>query len=85
MARPVGSVGRESARMKAAVMAAFDKVGAEEYLVKQAIENPTAFIGMLSKILPKDVNVGGQEDGEAIKMALEVAFVRATNRDTGSV
>jgi hypothetical protein len=71
--------------MKAAVMAAFDKVGAEEYLAQQAIENPTAFIGMLSKILPKDVNVGGQEDGVAIKTALEVAFVNATNRNTNGV
>lgn len=37
-------------------------VGGVEYLKQQAIDNPTAFMALIGKRLPKDVNVGGQPD-----------------------
>jgi len=40
---------------------ALDDVGAQAYLARQAEENPTAFLALLGKILPRDVeaNVSG--------------------------
>lgn len=37
-------------------------VGGVDYLMRQAEENPTAFLTLVGKRLPKDINVGGQVD-----------------------
>lgn len=43
------------------ILNALDKSGGENYLVKQADENPTAFLTLIGKVLPTtltgDVNV----------------------------
>jgi len=46
--------------LKDMIRNALDKAGGEQYLYQQAIDNPTAFLTLIGKILPKDVNVGGQ-------------------------
>jgi hypothetical protein len=46
---------------------ALDMAGGEEYLLEQARENPTAFLNLVGKIIPKDLNVGGQE-GNPVKV-----------------
>lgn len=47
--------------VKAAIEAAFDKVGGVEYLVRQAEQNPQAFLTLLAKVLPKDVTITPSE------------------------
>lgn len=41
---------------------ALDRAGGEEYLMRQAEDNPGAFLALVGKTLPKDVNatVAGQ-------------------------
>jgi hypothetical protein len=46
--------------IKDMIEGALQDVGGQAYLAQQARENPAAFMGLLGKILPKDVNLGGQ-------------------------
>jgi hypothetical protein len=42
------------------IRGALDDAGGQAYLAQQARENPAAFMQLIGKILPKDVNLGGQ-------------------------
>lgn len=55
--RPKGVPNKLTLDVKAAIEAAFDKVGGAEYLAKQAKENPQAFMSLLSKVLPRDMKI----------------------------
>lgn len=57
MARPVGSKNSKSNELKNAVLASFDRIGGIAYLEKQAIENPTAYMALIGKIMPKEVEM----------------------------
>ncbi len=41
--------------MREAVKQAFDRAGGVEYLVKQSLLEPVAFLGLVGKIIPKEV------------------------------
>lgn len=60
--RPVGAKNKTGAEIKEMIEGALSDVGGREYLARQAKENPVAFMGLIGKILPKDVNHGGQID-----------------------
>lgn len=55
--RPKGSPNKLTADVKAMILAALDKAGGIEYLVKQSEENPTAFLTLVGKVLP--LSIGG--------------------------
>ena len=66
--RPKGSPNRITVQMREAFSMALDELGGVEYLVKFGQQNPKAFITLLSKMLPRELNVGpvGEPtDGEA--------------------
>lgn len=46
--------------VKEMVLAALDKAGGEDYLLEQAGKNPTAFLTLVGKVLPLDVNANVQ-------------------------
>ena len=46
------------------ILAALDKVGGQDYLVKQADENPRAFLALLGRILP--LQVAGHDSGPMV-------------------
>lgn len=58
--RPKGSVNKTTGLLKDAILLAADKAGGKGgmvgYLHKQAQENPTAFMTLLGKVLPTQVN-----------------------------
>lgn len=54
--RQKGTPNKVSADLKGMITAALEEVGGQAYLVSQARENPTAFMTLLGKILPKDIN-----------------------------
>lgn len=60
--RGKGNVNKNTKAIKDMIEAALNAVGGQQYLERQAIENPQAFMTLIGKILPKDVNVGGQSD-----------------------
>ena len=50
------------------ILAALNKAGGEEYLVKQAEESPGAFLALVGKVLPLQVT---GDNGGAIKIKWE--------------
>ena len=50
--RPKGRVSDETALVKELVLGALQDVGGRDYLAARAIDTPTAFMGLLGKILP---------------------------------
>ncbi len=73
--RKAGTPNKVTASIKEAIEQAFDQVGGVAYLVGQAKDNPVAFMGLIGRVLPKDVTVKVSElaavlsaiDGSAIK------------------
>lgn len=51
----LGSPNKVPRTVKAEVLKAFDKVGSWRYLVKQAEENPKAFMHLLSRCIPQEI------------------------------
>lgn len=75
-----GIPNRATKELKDMILGALDQAGGQDYLATQAIENPGAFLSLIGKVLPKDLNVGGQQDNPVItKIVREI--VRAENKD----
>jgi hypothetical protein len=69
-----GKPNKVTADVKAAILAAFDKVGGMEYLARQAEDNPTAFLTLLGKVLPTQLS---GEGGGPVKGEWTVRIVRS--------
>ena len=61
--RGKGNVNKTTAAIKDMIDQALRNAGGVAYLVRQSKENPTAFMGLVGKILPKDITVGGPGGG----------------------
>lgn len=59
--RPKGSKNKMNAQVREMVLAALSQAGGVDYLVRQARDNPTAFLSLIGKIIPREVDatVGG--------------------------
>ena len=55
MGRPKGSPNKITKTIREALEAAFHEAGAEEYLLRQAEANPQAFMTLLAKLLPAQI------------------------------
>ena len=64
--REAGVPNKATADIKDMIRNALSEVGGVDYLKTQAKQNPTAFLGLIKSIVPRDVNVGGQTDNELI-------------------
>lgn len=53
--RPRGKPNQITADVKAMILGALADVGGQAYLARQAEENPTAFLSLLGKVLPKHI------------------------------
>jgi hypothetical protein len=53
--RKKGVVNKTTADIKEMINNALHLAGGEDYLVRQADENPVAFMGLIGKILPKEI------------------------------
>jgi hypothetical protein len=59
--RKPGTPNRMTNTLKASIEEAFGRVGGVEWLVKQAGENPQAFMTLLGRVLPREMNVDMSE------------------------
>ena len=59
--RVAGTPNKLSADLRAMILGALSEVGGEQYLARQANENPGPFLTLLGKILPTQVT--GDEGG----------------------
>ena len=73
--RPKGSPNKSTAAIKEMLLASLDAVGGTQYFIRQADENPTAYMSLMSKIIPSEVKkeITGA-DGGAIQHAIKVKF-----------
>jgi hypothetical protein len=53
--RPKGSLNKTTAAIKDMVTQALDDAGGVDYLTAQAIDNPTAFLTLVGKVLPLQI------------------------------
>jgi hypothetical protein len=53
--RKKGSVNKINKEVKDMIRGALDDAGGQKYLAAQAIENPKAFLTLLGRILPKNI------------------------------
>jgi len=63
--RPAGSPNKTTQSIKEMIEQALSEVGGKDYLKEQAFSNPVAFMGLVGKILPKEVKaeVTGSDGG----------------------
>lgn len=72
--RPPGSPNKMTKALKDMILGALDKAGGEEYLQKQADENPTAFLTLVGKVLPLQVS-GDKDNPLAVAHTIELRAV----------
>lgn len=54
--RPKGCKNKWTAQVREMVLTELSEAGGVDYLVKQAEENPGAFLALIGKIIPREVN-----------------------------
>ena len=69
--RPKGVLNKSNALIRDMIVQALDGAGGIEYLQRTAESHPAAFLSLIGKVMP--VQVEGA-DGEAIKHSLKVTF-----------
>lgn len=79
--RPKGVPNKLTTEVKQMVLDALSEVGGVSYLVEQAREKPVAFIGLIGKIIPLQVNGAGENGEHLISGGVTVKFVPAKNGD----
>ena len=53
--RPKGAVNKTTKALKEMILGALEGAGGEEYLQRQAEANPSAFLGLIGKVLPTEL------------------------------
>jgi hypothetical protein len=53
--RPKGAPNKHTAQVKDMILSALDQAGGAKYLLRQAEENPTAFMTLVGKVMPTQV------------------------------
>ena len=67
--RPKGAQNKQTKALKDMILTALSDAGGIEYLVAQSRDNPTAFMTLVGKVLPLDVN-----NNHGGKVVAEVVF-----------
>lgn len=66
--RQKGSTNKTTAELKEMILGALSEVGGQAYLVQQALDNPNAFMTLVGKVVPRDLNA-------AVEAATTIKFV----------
>lgn len=67
-----GCPNKATKELKDMILGALDNAGGEDYLTEQANANPSAFMALVGKVLPRDVKLEIREGlAEAIRKARE--------------
>jgi hypothetical protein len=74
--RPKGSPNKATAEVKQMILDALEGAGGVDYLMEQAKEKPAAFLTLVGKVLPLQVN-GAGPDGEHLFSGIRVEFVKS--------
>lgn len=74
--RPKGATNKMTRTIKAAIEEAFGKVGGADYLARMAEEQPAAFMTLLGKVLPTQLEHAGK-DGKDLPSATPAVAIFA--------
>lgn len=74
--RKKGTPNKVSGDLRTMVLTALDKVGGQKYLQQQAKANPQAFLTLVGRCMPKQVNLGGE-------LSLTLELVSRKTREAG--
>ena len=69
--RQAGTPNKIPGALKEMILEALDGAGGVDYLQRQAKDNPTAFLSLVAKVLPKDVRA---EVRQAENLAIQMVF-----------
>lgn len=72
--RPKGSANKIGQKLQSMLNASLSRAGGIDYLVRQSEENPAAYMTMISKLLPKQVESTVTHDGD-LKLSIPVDWV----------
>jgi hypothetical protein len=61
--RQKGVTNKVTKELKDMILGALEQAGGQAYLYQQALENPTAFMTLIGKILPKNIDVNAELKG----------------------
>lgn len=78
--RPKGSLDKGNAMIREMIVEALDGVGGVTYLQEVARSHPTAFLGLVGKVMPIQVNAAVDVEGEVQhthKVELDFEAIRA--------
>jgi hypothetical protein len=82
--RTAGTPNKLNGDIKAMIVGALTKLGGERFLIECARKNPTAFLGLVGRVLPLQV-AGTDRNGEATTLTFEWAAATAPHeRDNGT-
>ena len=74
--RPKGAKNKVTVELKTMILNALDAAGGQDYLQRQANDNPTAFLTLIGKVLPSEIKGMGDNGAIVIEM------VKFANTDT---
>jgi hypothetical protein len=75
--RVAGTPNKMTKALKDMILGALDDAGGQEYLKRQAEENPSAFMTLVGKVLPMQLT---GEDGGDIRTSLRIELVNTDNQ-----
>lgn len=70
--RPKGALDRGNADLRQMILQALENKGGVSYLEEQAASNPSGFMSLLGKVLPKEVTGEGGKDLIPSRIVFEV-------------
>lgn len=76
--RAAGTPNKVTGELKDMILTALDKAGGVKYLHKQAADNPQAFMTLVGKVLPLQVNA--KHEGE-VGLVIERRIIRPADPD----
>ena len=73
--RPKGIPNKSTAAIKEMLLASLDQAGGQQYFLRQAEENPNAYMALIGKIIPAEVkNQITGADGGPVQHSVKVSF-----------
>ena len=78
--RPKGAKGKIPLALKEAILASLDELGGKEYLKTLAIENSSAYAGLIGKVLPTTL-AASESGGGAVKVEFRRVIVYPGGRE----
>lgn len=72
--RPKGSANKTTTEVKEMILEALSGVGGVDYLIGQAKENPKAFLALVGRVMPLQLN-GAGPNGEHLVSGITVTLV----------